>query len=63
MNFEALIAAEQPGLTRRLARSLGGDVSTAEDLCQEVLVRAWRKLPREQNRPPSARGSDAPHPM
>jgi len=47
MNFEALIAAEQPGLTRRLARSLGGDLSTAEDLCQEVLVRAWRKLPRD----------------
>jgi len=47
MNFEALIAAEQPGLTRRLARSLGGDVSTAEDLSQEVMVRAWRKLPRD----------------
>lgn len=47
MNFEALIAAEQPGLTRRLARSLGGDVSAAEDLSQEVLVRAWKKLPRD----------------
>jgi putative glutamine amidotransferase len=47
MDFEALINAEQPGLTRRLARSLGGDFSAAEDLCQEVVFRAWRKLPRD----------------
>jgi putative glutamine amidotransferase len=47
MNFEALVAEEQPRITRRLARSLGGDFSTAEDLCQEVLVRAWRQLPRD----------------
>jgi putative glutamine amidotransferase len=47
MDFEALINAEQPGLTRRLARTLGGDLSAAEDLCQEVVLRAWRKLPRD----------------
>jgi putative glutamine amidotransferase len=47
MDFETLINAEQPGLTRRLARSLGGDLSAAEDLCQEVVIRAWRKLPRD----------------
>ena len=47
MDFEALINAEQPVLTRRLARSLGGDLSAAEDLCQEVVLRAWRKLPRD----------------
>jgi RNA polymerase sigma factor (sigma-70 family) len=47
MDFETLIQAEQPGLTRRLARSLGGDFSAAEDLCQEVVFRAWRKLPRD----------------
>jgi putative glutamine amidotransferase len=47
MDFETLIHAEQPGITRRLARSLGGDFSAAEDICQEVLFRAWRKLPRD----------------
>ena len=47
MDFEALINAERPGMTRRLARSLGGDLSAAEDLAQEVMIRAWRKLPRD----------------
>ena len=47
MDFEKLIYAEQPGITRRLARSLGGDLSAAEDLSQEVMIRAWRKLPRD----------------
>lgn len=47
MNFEQLIHAEQPAITRRLARSLGGDLSAAEDLSQEVMIRAWRKLPRD----------------
>jgi RNA polymerase sigma factor (sigma-70 family) len=47
MDFETLIQAERPGITRRLTRSLGGDIGTAEDLCQEVFVRAWRKLPRD----------------
>lgn len=47
MDFETLINAEQPGITRRLARSLGGDFSAAEDLSQEVMIRAWRKLPRD----------------
>jgi putative glutamine amidotransferase len=47
MDFETLIHAEQPAITRRLARSLGGDLSAAEDLSQEVMIRAWRKLPRD----------------
>ncbi|MGH2862447.1 MAG: sigma-70 family RNA polymerase sigma factor [Solirubrobacteraceae bacterium] len=47
MDFEALVYAEQTGITRRLTRLLGGDVTAAEDLCQEVMIRAWRKLPRD----------------
>ena len=47
MDFEALISEEQAGLTRRLARSLGGDFGTAEDLWQELTIRAWRRLPRD----------------
>jgi putative glutamine amidotransferase len=47
MDFEALIRDEQDGLTRRLARVLGGDQQAAEDLRQEALVRAWRTLPRD----------------
>jgi putative glutamine amidotransferase len=47
MDFEALISGEQAALTRRLARSLGGDVGTAEDLWQELTIRAWRRLPRD----------------
>jgi putative glutamine amidotransferase len=47
MDFETLINAEQPGIVRQLARSLGGDISAAEDLSQEVMIRAWRKLPRD----------------
>src|ERR1700761_4053750 len=50
MDFEALIAEEQAGLTRRLARSLGGDHGTAEDLWQELTIRAWRRLPRDADR-------------
>ena len=47
MDFESLINTEQPGIIRQLARSLGGDLSAAEDLSQEVMIRAWRKLPRD----------------
>jgi len=47
MDFEKLIHTEQPGITRRLARTLGGDLSAAEDLSQEVMLRAWRRLPRD----------------
>lgn len=47
MEFEALIDAERPALMRRVARFLGGDLGAAEDICQEVLVRAWRRLPRD----------------
>lgn len=50
MDFEALIRDEQDGLTRRLARVLGGDREAAEDLWQEALLRAWRSLPRESDR-------------
>jgi putative glutamine amidotransferase len=50
MDFEALISEEQAGLTRRLTRSLGGDVGTAEDLWQELTIRAWRRLPRDADR-------------
>ena len=34
------------GVTARLRRIVG-DATTAEDLCQETLVRAWRRAPRE----------------
>lgn len=50
MDFDALIREEQGGLTRRLARLLGGDLDVAEDLRQEALLRAWRSLPREADR-------------
>ncbi len=47
MDLEALIHDEQDGLTRRLARTLGGDHAAAEDVRQEAFARAWRSLPRE----------------
>jgi RNA polymerase sigma factor (sigma-70 family) len=50
MDFEALIRDEQDGLTRRLAYMLGGDLTSAEDLRQEALLRAWRSMPRGAER-------------
>lgn len=40
-----LIDGERAGLVRRLTARLGGDHAAAEDLAQEVLVRAWQRLP------------------
>src|SRR5579884_4236750 len=47
MEFQALIQAEQEPLTRRLSWLLGGDLDAAEDLHQEAVIRAWRRLPRQ----------------
>lgn len=47
MDFESLIGEEQDGLTRRVARVLGGDLDAAQDVRQEAFARAWRSLPRE----------------
>ncbi|MEJ7824696.1 MAG: sigma-70 family RNA polymerase sigma factor [Solirubrobacteraceae bacterium] len=47
MNFDTLIAEEQDGLTRRLARMLGGDLDAAQDVRQEAFARAWQRLPRD----------------
>lgn len=45
-SFEHLLAAQAGPLTGRLTR-LVGDRDLAEDLRQEVLVRAWRSAPRD----------------
>jgi len=47
MDFETLVRTEESWLTRRLSSALGGDTHAAEDLRQEVFVRAWRSLPRD----------------
>ncbi len=47
MDLETLIREEHDGLTRRLARALGGDRDAAEDVRQEAFERAWRSLPRD----------------
>src|SRR5215218_4837053 len=46
MTLERVFTEQQPLLRRRLAR-MTGDAEVAEDLCQEVFVRAWRSAPRE----------------
>jgi RNA polymerase sigma factor (sigma-70 family) len=46
MTLERVFTEQQPLLCRRLAR-MTGDAEVAEDLCQEVFVRAWRSAPRE----------------
>ncbi len=44
MSLELLADSHGP-LTRQLAYMLGGDVDAAEDVRQEALLRAWRRLP------------------
>ena len=50
MTFDLLLAEQSPALTRRLRRIVG-DHATAEDLCQETLMRAWRSAPRDGGPP------------
>jgi putative glutamine amidotransferase len=50
MTLERVFAEQQPVLRRRLHR-MTGDAQAAEDLCQEVFVRAWRAAPREAPEP------------
>jgi len=45
MSFLALLERLEPQVTSRLRRMVGPD--TAEDLRQELLLRAWRKAPRD----------------
>ncbi len=44
--FDGLLQRHAPALTRRLA-GIVGEPHLAEDLCQETLLRAWRRAPRE----------------
>jgi RNA polymerase sigma factor (sigma-70 family) len=44
MDLEALADSQGP-LTRQLAYMLGGDIDAAEDVHQEAMLRAWRRLP------------------
>src|SRR5215210_4652084 len=46
MTVERVFAEQEPVLRRRLQR-MTGDAQAAEDLCQEVFVRAWRRAPRD----------------
>jgi RNA polymerase sigma factor (sigma-70 family) len=50
MTFDAILTEQTAALTRRLARIVG-DRETAEDLCQEALLRAWRSAPRTASDP------------
>src|SRR5215213_6789494 len=45
MSFLALLERLEPQVTGRLRRMVGPDA--AEDLRQELLLRAWRKAPRD----------------
>lgn len=49
MSFLALLEALEPQVSRRLARMVGPDA--AQDLRQELLLRAWRSAPRELDEP------------
>jgi putative glutamine amidotransferase len=45
-SFDQQLLEAQPAVTARLRRIVG-DTALAEDLCQETVVRAWRRAPRE----------------
>src|SRR3954447_11718224 len=49
MSFLALLERLEPQVTGRLRRMVGPDA--AEDLRQELLLRAWRKAPRDLDEP------------
>jgi RNA polymerase sigma factor (sigma-70 family) len=46
MSLERVFTEQERVLRRRLER-MTGDAQAAEDLCQEVFVRAWRRAPRD----------------
>jgi RNA polymerase sigma factor (sigma-70 family) len=46
MSLERVFTEQERVLRRRLER-ITGDAQAAEDLCQEVFVRAWRRAPRD----------------
>ncbi|MEA2384283.1 MAG: putative glutamine amidotransferase [Solirubrobacteraceae bacterium] len=50
MTLERVFAEQEEPLRRRLVR-MTGDRQIAEDLCQEVFVRAWRSAPRDAPAP------------
>ncbi|GAB3400871.1 sigma-70 family RNA polymerase sigma factor [Schumannella luteola] len=54
--FDALVAEHRPGLVRYATRLMNGDVSAAEDVAQETLLRAWRHLDRLTEDQGSVRG-------
>ena len=48
--FDQHLLEATPGVTARVRRIVG-DAALAEDLCQETLVRAWRRAPRRLPEP------------
>ncbi len=45
-SFETVLASQAAPITARLTRMLG-DAAAAEDLCQDTLLAAWRRAPRD----------------